>query len=269
MDHHQALNVHEIASNGLKSMEDLIRLISTHSKNNQLLSPVDFRHLYELIETNPTTTISGPNRTGHARFRRGPIFPSPLVHRPHKLMFDFANANIVCPTSKNCLETGSTSQYSMGSSANSSFLSSITGDRSVSNGKNLIASTLILDHGPEKVYAMENSSQLSSQGCQEHNPNSILGKLSNSFNGCHCSKTMNLKVRKSIKVPAISSKMADIPADEHSWRKYGQKPIKGSPYPRGYYKCSTFKSCPAKKHVEKAKEDPTMLIITYEGEHKH
>lgn len=41
-----------------------------------------------------------------------------------------------------------------------------------------------------------------------------------------------LRVKRSIKVPAISNKVADIPPDEYSWRKYGQKPIKGSPHPR-------------------------------------
>lgn len=38
---------------------------------------------------------------------------------------------------------------------------------------------------------------------------------------------------------------------------------------RGYYKCSTVRGCPARKHVERATDDPTMLIVTYEGEHRH
>lgn len=37
----------------------------------------------------------------------------------------------------------------------------------------------------------------------------------------------------------------------------------------GYYKCSTMRGCPARKHVERAPDDPTMLIVTYEGEHRH
>ncbi|KAJ1442172.1 Zn-cluster domain [Sesbania bispinosa] len=48
---------------------------------------------------------------------------------------------------------------------------------------------------------------------------------------CHCSKKRKHRVKRSIKVPAISNKLADIPPDDYSWRKYGQKPIKGSPHP--------------------------------------
>ncbi|OWM72981.1 probable WRKY transcription factor 65 [Punica granatum] len=59
------------------------------------------------------------------------------------------------------------------------------------------------------------------------------------------------------------------PSDSWAWRKYGQKPIKGSPYPRGYYRCSSSKGCPARKQVERSRDDPTMLIITYSCEHNH
>ena len=37
----------------------------------------------------------------------------------------------------------------------------------------------------------------------------------------------------------------------------------------GYYKCSTVRGCPARKHVERDPADPSMLIVTYEGEHRH
>ena len=38
---------------------------------------------------------------------------------------------------------------------------------------------------------------------------------------------------------------------------------------RGYYKCSSVRGCPARKHVERALDDPSMLIVTYEGDHNH
>nr|GMD70931.1 probable WRKY transcription factor 69 isoform X1 [Ipomoea batatas] len=59
------------------------------------------------------------------------------------------------------------------------------------------------------------------------------------------------------------------PSDSWSWRKYGQKPIKGSPHPRGYYRCSTSKGCSAKKQVERSKTDASVLIITYTSTHNH
>ncbi|XXG67508.1 hypothetical protein AAC387_Pa06g0840 [Persea americana] len=59
------------------------------------------------------------------------------------------------------------------------------------------------------------------------------------------------------------------PSDSWAWRKYGQKPIKGSPYPRGYYRCSSSKGCPARKQVERSRADPTMLVITYACDHNH
>lgn len=95
------------------------------------------------------------------------------------------------------------------------------------------------------------------------------GGKCNSTGRCHCSKRRKPRNKTVIRVPAISVKMADIPADDYSWRKYGQKPIKGSPHPRGYYKCSSVRGCPARKHVERALDDPTTLFVTYEGEHNH
>ncbi|KAF5742413.1 WRKY transcription factor 35 family protein [Tripterygium wilfordii] len=60
-----------------------------------------------------------------------------------------------------------------------------------------------------------------------------------------------------------------VPSDLWAWRKYGQKPIKGSPYPRGYYRCSSTKGCSARKQVERSRADPNMLVITYTSEHNH
>ncbi|KAJ6724862.1 WRKY TRANSCRIPTION FACTOR 65-RELATED [Salix viminalis] len=61
----------------------------------------------------------------------------------------------------------------------------------------------------------------------------------------------------------LKGENASPPSDSWAWRKYGQKPIKGSPYPRGYYRCSSSKGCPARKQVERSKLDPTMLVVTY------
>ncbi|XP_076943086.1 WRKY transcription factor 22-like [Bidens hawaiensis] len=61
----------------------------------------------------------------------------------------------------------------------------------------------------------------------------------------------------------------ELCSDTWAWRKYGQKPIKGSPFPRNYYKCSTTKACGARKQVEQSHMDPTIFIVSYSGEHIH
>jgi hypothetical protein len=54
--------------------------------------------------------------------------------------------------------------------------------------------------------------------------------------------------------------------DGFRWRKYGQKIIKGAPFPRSYYRC-TVMDCPGRKHVEGDPADQTS--ISYEGTHNH
>ncbi|CAI9782128.1 unnamed protein product [Fraxinus pennsylvanica] len=56
--------------------------------------------------------------------------------------------------------------------------------------------------------------------------------------------------------------------DGYRWRKYGQKAVKNSPYPRSYYRCTTQK-CLVKKRVERSYQDPSTVITTYEGQHNH
>lgn len=65
-----------------------------------------------------------------------------------------------------------------------------------------------------------------------------------------------------------SSLNVDKPADDgYNWRKYGQKQVKGSEFPRSYYKC-THPHCPVKKKVERSLEGHVTAII-YKGEHNH
>ncbi|CAN7006180.1 hypothetical protein IGI04_009885 [Brassica rapa subsp. trilocularis] len=55
--------------------------------------------------------------------------------------------------------------------------------------------------------------------------------------------------------------------DGYNWRKYGQKLVKGSEYPRSYYKC-TNPNCQVKKKVERSREGHITEII-YKGAHNH
>ncbi|CAK7354144.1 unnamed protein product [Dovyalis caffra] len=297
--------IQEAASQGIKSMEHLMRMMS--HQNNQHVG--DCTDLTDLTVSKFKKVISLLNRTGHARFRRGPAQPnqqanssfslsstptstqspqshsqSPSVSRfqnltltppqitppatahpaaPVSMTLDFSKANIF--NSKSAEIEFSKDSFSVSSNSTSFMSSAITGDGSVSNGKQGSSSIFLGSAGKPPLSTVPYSNK---KRCHEHHhDDSVSGSSSGK---CHCSsKRRKNRVKKVIRVPAISSKIADIPPDEYSWRKYGQKPIKGSPYPRGYYKCSTMRGCPARKHVERATDDPSMLIVTYEGEHKH
>nr|XP_043613499.1 WRKY transcription factor 22-like [Erigeron canadensis] len=71
------------------------------------------------------------------------------------------------------------------------------------------------------------------------------------------------------KKTVVELRQEELCNDTWAWRKYGQKPIKGSPFPRNYYKCSTTKACGARKQVEQSHMDPTIYIVSYSGEHIH
>ncbi|RDX58110.1 putative WRKY transcription factor 27, partial [Mucuna pruriens] len=83
-------------------------------------------------------------------------------------------------------------------------------------------------------------------------------------------QTPKSRKRKSQQKKMVCHVTADnLSADLWAWRKYGQKPIKGSPYPRNYYRCSSSKGCVARKQVERSNTETDMFIVTYTGDHSH
>ncbi|XAR54011.1 hypothetical protein NMG60_11028987 [Bertholletia excelsa] len=60
----------------------------------------------------------------------------------------------------------------------------------------------------------------------------------------------------------------DILDDGYRWRKYGQKAVKDSNYPRSYYRC-THHTCNVKKQVQRLSKDTGVVVTTYEGIHNH
>ncbi|CAL4894084.1 unnamed protein product [Urochloa decumbens] len=57
--------------------------------------------------------------------------------------------------------------------------------------------------------------------------------------------------------------------DGFIWRKYGQKEIHGSKYPRLYFRC-TYKDdhgCMARRQVQRSEAEPSVFLITYFGDH--
>lgn len=291
--------IQEAATAGLRGMERLILQLSQAGTGERSSSPpavqaqrqqqqqqqleqiqqqVDCRELTDMTVSKFKKVICILNRTGHARFRRGPVAArsqsqGPASSEPAQSAPTPAARPLTLDFTKSVSGYSRDSGFSV-SGASSSFLSSVTtGDGSVSNGRAGGSSFLMLPPAPGAASCAKPPPAGAAQKrkCHDHahSENVAGGKYGANGGRCHCSKRRKHRVKRTIRVPAISPKVADIPADEYSWRKYGQKPIKGSPYPRGYYKCSTVRGCPARKHVERDPADPSMLIVTYEGEHRH
>lgn len=233
------------------------------------------------------TSHSKPNNhvlTAPALYRSdAPIFalsPQQFFFQPNILPTNVPFAKVVKPKPSQSLvrstqsfpedathkrEVSTTSGPPPISTATTSFMSSLSLDGTVTNSKQHgLQSALVHGGGSSGRPPISSTLKKKCSGKSEG-----AGGKCNSSGKCHCSKRRKSRNRTVVRVPAISPKMADIPVDEYSWRKYGQKPIKGSPHPRAYYKCSTVRGCPARKHVERALDDSSMLIVTYEGEHNH
>lgn len=74
------------------------------------------------------------------------------------------------------------------------------------------------------------------------------------------------KRRKTEQTWSIVSQTTD---DNHAWRKYGQKDILNSQFPRSYFRCTRKfeQGCKAMKQVQRLEENPDMYNITYIGLH--
>ncbi|GJN26526.1 hypothetical protein PR202_gb14463 [Eleusine coracana subsp. coracana] len=227
------LAIQEAATAGIRSIELLVSSLSSQAAAPHKAASTQQQQPFGKIADHAVSkfrkVISILDRTGHARFRRGPIEPPPeptavaapvapapvarvaapvvaqpppTSQQPQSLTLDFTKPTLTM--------SGATSITS------TSFFSSVTaGDGSVSKGRSLLSAGKPPLSGHKRKPCAGAHSEATANGSR-----------------CHCSKRRKNRVKRTIRVPAISSKIADIPPDEYSWRKYGQKPIKGSPYPR-------------------------------------
>ncbi|KAE8723222.1 putative WRKY transcription factor 28 [Hibiscus syriacus] len=81
-------------------------------------------------------------------------------------------------------------------------------------------------------------------------------------------KNKNQKRQREPRFAFMTKSEVDHLEDGYRWRKYGQKALKNSPFPRSYYRC-TGTLCNVKKRVERSSTDPSIVVTTYEGQHTH
>ncbi|GMH31175.1 hypothetical protein Nepgr_033018 [Nepenthes gracilis] len=154
------------------------------------------------------------------------------------------------------------------------------------SGYGLQCQSLNMDRlSEDAAFPLSRKIQESSQATAEHlssDSEEVVGDDTRLYKGDEDepdSKRRNMEVRvlepgsshRTLTEPRIivqTTSEVDLLDDGYRWRKYGQKVVKGNPYPRSYYKC-THPGCNVRKHVERASTDPKAVITAYEGKHNH
>lgn len=212
----EQINVQEAATAGLQSVENLIRILSTQqSKFNDTTSSstltatpaTDYAAVADVAVNKFKKFISllDRNRTGHARFRRGPapikqnkntlfsLTPPALEHQKEKVYSPAPIQQRMPPVS--LVKSGSfdrkdfpVTTINFASSKANSFMSSLTGD-----------SESLQPSMSSSGFQITNMSQVSMSGGQSNMSNSSFKrkcnsmddshtKCANSSGRCHCSK---------------------------------------------------------------------------------
>lgn len=95
------------------------------------------------------------------------------------------------------------------------------------------------------------------------NPSQRSTRLQNVAPIHYTEEAINKRIYGKKKVKKTPSKLMP---DSYTWWKYGRKQIKGSI--RDYSECSTV-NCTTKKYEDRTRDDPTVIIVTYNGERTH
>ncbi|RWW30310.1 hypothetical protein GW17_00005119 [Ensete ventricosum] len=319
--------VREAAAAGLRTLERLVFQLS-HQQ-----SPSDCREVTDHTISKFKKVISVLNRTGHARFRRGPAqlnfvppveedlaLVPPALHHHAPAPPAPAPAPPQPPAVPRAVTLDFTKPKESFSASGTMSSSSLTGDGSVTGKQGssiLVPAAAAFAVSAGKPPLASSHKRKAPAHAHPHCPED--GKQAAPSSRCHCSKKRyppplpahdSASTRASANVRLLRqeesgqedgaragdqleerghtggrSLVAQVRAEAHqglSLPEVTEAPFSlsaSNPRPiaaahmlvvrRGYYKCSSVKGCPARKHVERAPDDPTMLIVTYEGEHRH